>query len=79
MITIKEIKSKVKNGKRISPEEALYLFQDCNLLDLGSLAQETRYRINPKKSVSYVIDTNLNYYYHLHHYHLLVMFDLTEE
>jgi cyclic dehypoxanthinyl futalosine synthase len=61
MITIKEIKSKVKNGKRISPEEALYLFQDCNLLDLGSLAQETRYRINPKKSVSYVIDTNLNY------------------
>lgn len=58
---IKKISEKVNNGKRINQDEGVYLYKECDLLLLGLLAQKTRYRINSKKTVSYVIDTNLNY------------------
>lgn len=38
----REIKGKVKNGERISREEALYLFDYPDLLELGSLAREIK-------------------------------------
>ena len=58
---LNQIKTKVFNNKRISDEEALYLYRDADLLSLGKLAQERRYKLVPNKAVSFVIDTNLNY------------------
>ena len=58
---IDQIKTKVSNNIRINDEEALYLYRDLDLLTLGKLAQEKRFKLVPNKSVSFVIDTNLNY------------------
>jgi cyclic dehypoxanthinyl futalosine synthase len=58
---IRKITEKIRSGERINFSEANYLYSEADLLTLGGLAQEIRFRINPKKSVSYVIDTNLNY------------------
>ncbi|MFL2673139.1 MAG: CofH family radical SAM protein [Dehalococcoidia bacterium] len=58
---IDQIKTKVSNNIRINDEEALYLYRDLDLLTLGKLAQEKRFKLVPNNSVSFVIDTNLNY------------------
>ena len=46
---------------RLSRDEALHALTDMPLLELGELAQEVRFRKNPAKRVTYVIDTNPNY------------------
>ena len=64
MTTVSPMKdgaAKVLAGERITSEEGLYLLKEAPLLELGSLAQEVRYRHNPKPVVTFVIDTNLNY------------------
>jgi len=58
---LNEIIEKVKCGLRIDKKEGLYLLQTANLLDLSPLAQEVRYRHNPEPTVTFVVDTNLNY------------------
>ena len=58
---LKQITEKVFSGQRISSEEGLWLMQEAELLDLVPLADYWRQRHNPNKSVSYVVDTNLNY------------------
>ena len=58
---IDQIKTKVSNNIRINDEEALYLYRDLDLLTLGKLAQEKRFKLVPNKSVSFVIDTNLSF------------------
>ena len=58
---LKDISSKVMAGERISKEEGLFLLNDTPLLELGSLAQQVRFRHNPERHVTFVIDTNLNY------------------
>ena len=58
---ISSIKNKIANNQRITDEEALYLYKEADLLTLGSLAQERRFKLVPNKHVSFVIDTNLNY------------------
>ena len=55
------IRKKAEAGERITKEEGLYLLQEANMLDLAPLAQEVRYRHNPERVVTFVIDTNLNY------------------
>ncbi len=52
---------KVRNNERISREEGLFLLQKAELLDLGDLANEIRFKKNPKPQVTFVIDTNPNY------------------
>ncbi|MDA0987887.1 MAG: dehypoxanthine futalosine cyclase [Chloroflexi bacterium] len=59
--SMKDVAAKVLAGERITPEDGLYLLKEAPLLDLGSLAQEVRYRHNPDPIVTFVIDTNLNY------------------
>ena len=59
--TVKDVTAKALAGERITPEEGLRLFKEAPLLDLGTLAQELRYRHNPESVVTFVIDTNLNY------------------
>lgn len=60
MNTLTEL-SKFKTQNRISPEEGLELFQNLDLLELGGLAENVRFQKNPKKFVTYVIDSNPNY------------------
>lgn len=55
------IRQKVESGRRITPEEALYLMKEADLLDLAPLANRWRYRHNPDPVVTFVVDTNLNY------------------
>src|SRR5262249_16250495 len=60
MNSISDLYRKIENGHRISPEEALTLFKEGDLLALGRLADN----INKLKNgtiVGYVIDRNINY------------------
>jgi cyclic dehypoxanthinyl futalosine synthase len=58
---IAPIISKVRDGRRLSGDEALLLYQDADLNILGQLADEVRRRLHPKPIVTYVIDRNINY------------------
>ncbi|HWP82640.1 MAG TPA: cyclic dehypoxanthinyl futalosine synthase [Bacteroidota bacterium] len=60
-MTLESIVSKVRAGKRISPEEGVFVLRNAELLDLGDLAAEIRFRKNPKPWVTFVVDTNPNY------------------
>ena len=53
--------TKVRSGDRITQEEGVALLQQAELLDLGDLANELRFRKNPRPAVTFVIDTNPNY------------------
>ncbi|MDI6766788.1 MAG: cyclic dehypoxanthinyl futalosine synthase [Bacteroidota bacterium] len=55
------IYEKVNAGNRITREEGLMLLQKIELLDLGEIANVIRFRKNPKREVTFVIDTNPNY------------------
>ncbi len=49
-------------GKRITKEEALALYQNADLLELGKLANEVRKKYHPDtKPVTFIIDRNINY------------------
>jgi cyclic dehypoxanthinyl futalosine synthase len=56
-----EITAKVLDGGRVSRSEALELWQLFEFTELASLAQEVRFRQNPGRSVTYLIDRNINY------------------
>jgi cyclic dehypoxanthinyl futalosine synthase len=60
-MSIESLYSKIKSGIRINHEEGLTLLRQSELLDLGGLANEIRFRKNPKPHVTFVIDTNPNY------------------
>uniref|UniRef100_A0A7V6CD35 Cyclic dehypoxanthine futalosine synthase n=1 Tax=Thermodesulfobacterium geofontis TaxID=1295609 RepID=A0A7V6CD35_9BACT len=55
-----KIFKKILEGERINEKEALELF-DFNLSELGYLAKIVRFRINPQRIVTYVVDRNINY------------------
>jgi cyclic dehypoxanthinyl futalosine synthase len=55
------IYNKVRAGERRTPEEGLELLQRGELLELGSLANEIRFRKNPNPWVTFIVDTNPNY------------------
>jgi len=58
---LSEIRAKAEAGKRLDRAEGLWLLSEAPLLDLGALAQESRFRLHPEKQVSFVIDSNPNY------------------
>ncbi|HEY4644628.1 MAG TPA: cyclic dehypoxanthinyl futalosine synthase [Bacteroidota bacterium] len=58
---IKELYTKVRAGHRLNAQEGFTLLQKSDLLDLGELANEIRFRKNPKPWVTFVVDTNPNY------------------
>jgi len=55
------IERKVLDGKRLTTEEGIFLLTEADLLALGQLAQEIRFRHNPQPYVTFVIDSNPNY------------------
>jgi cyclic dehypoxanthinyl futalosine synthase len=42
-------------------KDALKLYQEADLLELGRLADAERWRLHPENAVSYIIDRNINY------------------
>jgi cyclic dehypoxanthinyl futalosine synthase len=60
-MTLENIIRTVREGKRIGKEEGLFLLRHAELLDLGDLANEIRFRKHPRPYVTFVIDTNPNY------------------
>lgn len=61
-----EILTEARHGERITFEEGLELLQHAELLDLGDVANEIRFRKNPPGPsgnpwVTFVVDTNPNY------------------
>jgi cyclic dehypoxanthinyl futalosine synthase len=52
---------KVRSGERLDPSEGLFLLRNAELLDLGDLANEIRFRKHPEPRVTFVVDTNPNY------------------
>jgi cyclic dehypoxanthinyl futalosine synthase len=60
-MTLTNIYQKIQNQQRITAEEGLFLLKNAELLDLGGLANEIRFRKNPKSWVTFVVDTNPNY------------------
>lgn len=56
-----EILQRAEAGERISPEEALRLFDEADLLQLAHSARIIRFRENPSPVVTFVIDRNINY------------------
>jgi dehypoxanthine futalosine cyclase len=52
---------KLSSNERITRVEGLALLRNAELLDLGDLASEIRFRKNPNRQVTFVVDTNPNY------------------
>lgn len=60
-MTIELILDKIKKGDRVSSEEAIFLYNNASLTTLGEAANIVRFRNNPEKKVTYIIDRNINY------------------
>ncbi len=58
---ILDIQSKIRSGERLTAEDGRFLLEKGELLDLGSLANEIRFRKNAERCVTFVVDTNPNY------------------
>ena len=59
MLTI--ITQKVAANEPINADEALWLLTECELLALGKLADSIRRSMHPERTVSFVVDRNVNY------------------
>jgi cyclic dehypoxanthinyl futalosine synthase len=55
------IAEKAHSGERITSEEALYLFNEADLMAVGRLANQVRSRMHPGNQVTFVVDSNPNY------------------
>src|SRR5574341_55439 len=60
-MTLEKLLREARSGKRVTREEGLFLIENADLLDLGDLANEIRFKKNPEPRVTFVIDTNPNY------------------
>jgi cyclic dehypoxanthinyl futalosine synthase len=61
MIMVETLTSKVLNGERVTPAEALELYRHAPTHVLGRLADTIRVRKHPDRIVTYIIDRNVNY------------------
>jgi cyclic dehypoxanthinyl futalosine synthase len=57
---IARIAAKIRDGKRVTAEEALLLHDRADVLTLGRLADIVRQRTHPEGRVTYIVDRNLN-------------------
>jgi cyclic dehypoxanthinyl futalosine synthase len=60
-MTIDRIAGRVREGARVSAQEALTLYYDAPLPVLGQLADGIRARLHPERVATYIIDRNVNY------------------
>src|SRR5262245_2807583 len=61
MRSIEAILESAAEGVRVSSEECARLFEEADLLDLGTCADLIRQRLHPDDVISYIIDRNINY------------------
>jgi len=52
---------KARSGGRLDEAEALALFEEGTLLELGEAANAVRRRLHPAPDVTYIVDRNINY------------------
>ena len=55
-----EIANKVQTGERLERDDGLALFECGDLPFLGQLADLVRWRKNPERRITYIVDRNLN-------------------
>ena len=60
-ISVEDIKDKVYAGHRISPDDALRLFNHSNILDIAEMADYIRWKKHPEAEVTYIVGRNINY------------------
>src|SRR5213594_860508 len=53
--------TRAMEGRRISIDEALELYEKADLLTLGALGEAVRRRLHPDGVATYIIDRNINY------------------
>jgi cyclic dehypoxanthinyl futalosine synthase len=58
---LSRIQAKIEAGERLDRTDGHWRLAEAPLLDVGSLAQELRFRRIPERRVTFVIDTNPNY------------------
>ncbi len=58
---IEEIYQKVENGNRINYNEGVDLLKNGDFLVLGRLANKIRFKKHPEDTVTFILDTNINY------------------
>ncbi len=56
-----EILNEAAHGRRLAPEEALFLLEHAELPALSVAAHAARFRHNPERRVTYIVDRNINY------------------
>jgi cyclic dehypoxanthinyl futalosine synthase len=61
MRTVAAILETAVSGARVSPDEAVRLFEEADFLDLAETADRIRQRLHPDNVISYIIDRNINY------------------
>jgi cyclic dehypoxanthinyl futalosine synthase len=61
MPNLSPIYDRCRNGERLNFQDALTLYNEAPLLELGELAHGARMKRVPEKTVTWVADTNLNY------------------
>lgn len=60
-MTLEGLYALVRSGGRLTPEEGLFVLRNAELLDLGDLANQIRFKKNPEPRVTFIVDTNPNY------------------
>ncbi len=58
---LKTIAPKIDRDEALSPQEALWLLKEADLLAVGRLADGVRQRLHPDNLVTFVVDRNVNY------------------
>lgn len=61
MNSVNVLLDKVVSGERLSEEEGVALYHNCDLLSLGRAADLIRRRLHPEGVVTFVVDRNINY------------------
>ena len=61
MRSCREILTAATGGERINDREAVLLFEEADLLELGAAADSIRQRRHDDGVISYIIDRNINY------------------
>src|ERR1051325_11392513 len=61
MRSVRSILDTAMGGERVTPQAAMLLFAQADLLDLGETADKIRIRRHPDNVTSYIIDRNINY------------------
>lgn len=61
MIKTNRLLEKAAAGQRLTLEEGVELYRQCDLIQLGTAADITRRRLHPHNLVTFIIDRNINY------------------